>query len=108
MITCTKNCRIATQRNKNLYYISNRFSFIRRRSSLIIGFEPRPQLVPVHSTIADFTEAFFSGAVIPVVGVFLIVASIGSGMRYYISRKWNLKELSKAKDGENIMRLQRM
>jgi cytochrome b subunit of formate dehydrogenase len=53
--------------------------------------------------IADFTEAMFLEMSFLLVGVFLSVAGIGAGLHYYRARNWYLKELTKAKDTENIM-----
>ncbi|MBN1245137.1 hypothetical protein JXA31_06050 [Candidatus Bathyarchaeota archaeon] len=58
--------------------------------------------------IADFTEAMFLELSFLLVGLFLIVASIGSGLHYYRARNWYLKELSKAKDAANLMSPQPM
>ena len=54
--------------------------------------------------IADFTEAMFLEMSFLLVGIFLTVAGIGAGLHYYRARNWYLKELSKAKDTENLMR----
>lgn len=48
--------------------------------------------------IADFTEAMFLELTFLLIGLFLIVASRGSGVQYYQARNWYLKELTKAKD----------
>ena len=58
--------------------------------------------------IADFTEAMFLELSFLLVGIFLCVAAIAAGLHYYRARNWYLKELTKAKDAENIMRPQRM
>ena len=75
-------------------------------SSLVMSREPNWFLFIPY--IADFTEAMFLELSFLIVGVFLIVASIGSGLHYYRARNWYLKELTKAKEAENIMRPQRM
>lgn len=58
--------------------------------------------------VADFTEAMFLEIAFLMVGLVLSVSGIGAGMHYYRDRNWYLKELSKAKDTENIMKTQRM
>ncbi len=75
-------------------------------SSLIMSREPSWFLFIPY--IADFTEAMFLELTFLIVGSFLIVASIGSGWQYYRARNWDLRELSKVKDAENMMRPQRM
>jgi cytochrome b subunit of formate dehydrogenase len=75
-------------------------------SSLVMSQEPSWFLFIPY--IADFTEAMFLELGLLIVGLFLIVASIGSGVHYYRARSWYLKELAKAKDGANNMKPQRM
>ena len=75
-------------------------------SSLIMSREPSWFLFIPY--IADFTEAMFLQLSFLLIGIFLIVASITSGLHYYRARNWYLKELTKAKNAENIMRPQRM
>ena len=75
-------------------------------SSLVMSQEPSWFLFIPY--IADFTEAMFLELSFLLVGVFLIVASITSGLHYYRARNWYLKELTKAKDAENLMRPHRM
>jgi cytochrome b subunit of formate dehydrogenase len=75
-------------------------------SSLVMSQEPSWFLFIPY--IADFTEAMFLEFSLLIIGLFLIVASIGSGVHYYRARSWYLKELTKAKDDANNMKPQRM
>ena len=75
-------------------------------SSLIMSREPSWFLFIPY--VSGFTEAVFLEAAFLLVGLSLIVASIGTGLHYYRARNWNLRELTKANDAENIMRTQRM
>ena len=75
-------------------------------SSLVMSQEPSWFLFVPY--IADFTEAMFLELSLLLIGVFLIVASVGSGIHYYRARIWYLKELTKMKDNVKNMKSQRM
>jgi hypothetical protein len=58
--------------------------------------------------IADFTEAMFLELAFLLIGIFLCVAAMATGLHYYRARNWYLEELSKAKDDAKNRKPQRM
>ena len=58
--------------------------------------------------LADFSQAMFLEIAFLVVGLFLIVAGIATGLHFYRDRSWYMRELGKANNAENLMREQRM
>jgi hypothetical protein len=75
-------------------------------SSLGMGKEPNWFLFIPY--LADFTQALFLEMAFLVVGLFLIVAGIVTGLHFYRDRGWYMKELGKANNTENLMREQRI
>jgi hypothetical protein len=75
-------------------------------SSLGMGKEPNWFLFLPY--LADFTEALFLEIAFLVVGLFLIVAGIVTGLHFYRDRSWYMRELGKANNTENLMREQRI
>jgi len=75
-------------------------------SSMGMGKEPNWFLFLPY--LADFTEALFLEIAFLVVGLFLIVAGIVTGLHFYRDRSWYMRELGKANNTENLMREQRI
>ena len=75
-------------------------------SSLGMGKEPNWFLFIPY--LADFTQALFLEIAFLVVGIFLIVAGIVTGLHYYRDRGLYMTELGKANNTENLMREQRI
>ena len=74
-------------------------------SSLGVGREPSWFLFIPY--LADSTQMLFLELAFLVVGLFLIVGGIGTGMHYYRDRGWYMRELGKANNTENLLRGQR-
>jgi hypothetical protein len=58
--------------------------------------------------LADLTEALFLEIALLVVGLFLIVAGIVTGLHFYRDRSVYMNELGKANSAENLIREQRI
>lgn len=71
-------------------------------SLLGIGREPNWFLFIPY--LADSTHMLFLKLAFLVVGLFLIVGRIGTGLYYYRDRGWYMRELSKANNTENLLR----
>jgi len=74
-------------------------------SSLGMGREPSWFLFIPYLT--GSTQMLFLELAFLVVGLFLIVGGIGTGVYYYRDRGWYMRELSKANETENLLRGQR-
>ena len=74
-------------------------------SSLGVGREPSWFLFIPY--LADSTQILFLELAFLVVGLFLIVGGIGTGVYYYRDRGWYMRELGKANNTENLLRGQR-
>jgi|GEM_PF-1386597 len=71
-------------------------------SSLSLGREPSWFLFIPYT--ADFTQGLFLQLAFLIVGLFLIVGGIGTGLHYYCGRRWYMRELCKANNAENLIR----
>ena len=75
-------------------------------SSLGLGREPSWFLFIPY--IADSTQLLFLETALLLTGLLLIFSGIGVGLHYYRDRGWYMRELSKANNGANLIREQRM
>ena len=71
-------------------------------SSLSLGREPSWFLFIPY--MADSTQGLFLQLAFLIVGLFLIVGGIGTGLHYYRGRRWYMQELCRANNAENLMR----